>query len=91
VVSADRVLAVPPLDRQRSLALLDRLRVRRLLDGARGAPPVDVSAVADVVSALSVLAVEIGDCIDAIDVNPLVCRPAGAVAVDALVVARPAW
>jgi len=90
-VLADRVLAVPPLDRQRSLALLDRLRVRRLLDGARGAPPVDVSAVADVVSALSVLAVEIGDCIDAIDVNPLVCRPAGAVAVDALVVARPAW
>jgi acetate---CoA ligase (ADP-forming) len=87
-VLADRVLAVPPLDRARALALLDRLRVRRLLDGVRGGPACDLPAVADTLVALSVLAVELGDDIDAIDVNPLVCGPAGAVAVDALVVAR---
>jgi len=87
-VLSDRVLAVPPLDRERSLSLLGRLRVRPLLDGVRGGAAVDVSAVADVVAAVSVLAVEVGEFIDAIDVNPLVCGPAGAVAVDALVVAR---
>jgi len=87
-VLADRVLAVPPLDRARAGALLDRLRVRALLDGVRGAAPADLSAVVDAIVAMSVLACELGDDIDAIDVNPLVCGPAGAVAVDALVVAR---
>ena len=85
----DRALAIPPVDRERAAALIDRLRVRPLLDGVRGAPAADIGAVVDALVALSTLAVELGDVLEALDVNPLVCGPAGAVAVDALVVPVP--
>jgi acyl-CoA synthetase (NDP forming) len=84
-VLADRVLAVPPLDLPRAAALVDRLRVRRLLDGVRGGPPGDLDAVAAAVVAVSVLAAELGPWLAAVDVNPLLCGPKGAVAVDGLV------
>ena len=87
-VLADRVLAVPPLDRARAGALVDQLRVRPLLDGVRGRPAADLSPVLDAIVALSHLALELGDAVSAIDVNPLVCGPSGAVAVDALVLPR---
>jgi hypothetical protein len=71
--------------------MLDRFAVRPLLDGVRGAPPADLDAVARAVVDLSVLAVDLGDRLAALDVNPLVTGPDGCVAVDALVVpaARP--
>jgi hypothetical protein len=85
-VLRDRRFALPPVDRERALAMLDRLAVRPLLDGARGTPPVDRDAVADAVVRLSALAVDLGDRLAAVDVNPLVAGPAGCRAVDALVV-----
>ncbi len=88
-VLSDRSLGLPPLDRARAEAMLSRLRVRAVLDGVRGRPGVDIDAVTDAVVALSTLAVELGDLVDALDVNPLVCGPGGAVAVDALVVTCP--
>ena len=84
----DRRLALPPLDGRGARALIDRLRVRRLLHGVRGAPAVDVDAIASAVSRLSVLASDLGDHLDAVDVNPLIATSAGCVAVDALVVPR---
>jgi acetate---CoA ligase (ADP-forming) len=71
------------------MAMLDRLAVRPQLEGVRGAPPADLDAVAQAVVNLSVLAVDLGDRLAALDVNPLVAGPDGCVAVDALVVARP--
>jgi acetate---CoA ligase (ADP-forming) len=50
-------------------------------------PPADLDAVADAVANLSVLALDLGDRLVAVDVNPLVAGPAGCVAVDALVAA----
>jgi acetate---CoA ligase (ADP-forming) len=84
----DRRLAFPPLDERRATELLDRLRVRPLLDGLRGAPAADVGAIARALSRLSMLAADLGDLLDALDVNPLICSPAGCVAVDALVEPR---
>ena len=84
----DRRLAFPPLDEPRARALIDRLRVRPLLDGVRGAPPADVDALAHAVSRLSVLAADLGEQLDALDVNPVIVTPDGCVAVDALVVPR---
>ena len=84
----DRRLAIPPLDVTRARALIDRLRVRSLLDGVRGAPPADVDALAHAVSRLSVLAADLGEHLDALDVNPVIVTPDGCVAVDALVVPR---
>jgi hypothetical protein len=87
-VLRDRRFALPPVDRRQVMAMLDRLAIRPLLDGVRGAPPADLDAVADAVANLSVLAIDLGDRLAAVDVNPLVAGPAGCVAVDALVVAR---
>jgi acetate---CoA ligase (ADP-forming) len=83
----DRRFALPPVDRRQAAALLDRLAVRPLLDGARGAPPADLDAVVEAVVAVSALALDLGDRLAALDVNPLVASPDGCVAVDALVVA----
>lgn len=82
----DHRFALPPLDETRALLLLGGLRVRRVLDGARGAPPADVIAVARSLVALSRLALDLGDVLAALDVNPLIAGPEGCVAVDALVV-----
>jgi succinyl-CoA synthetase beta subunit len=82
----DRLLTFPPLDEQRARALIDRLRVRPLLDGARGAPPSDIDALARAISRLSSLAADLGDELEALDVNPVIVSPGGCVAVDALVV-----
>jgi acetate---CoA ligase (ADP-forming) len=85
-VVADRRFALPTVDHRQALAMLDRLAVRRLLDGVRGRPAADLDAVAR----LSALAVDLGDRLAALDVNPLVAGPDGCVAVDALVVPAPA-
>jgi hypothetical protein len=85
---ADRVVRLPPLDEAGALAALERLRLSPLLDGVRAAPPVDRGPLARAVVALSVLAVELGDALEALDINPLRCRAAGCVALDVLVVTR---
>jgi len=83
---ADRVVAVPPLDRDRARRLIGRLRIAPLLSGWRGTQPVDVASLADAVVAVGVIACELGDDLTALDVNPIIASAAGAVAVDALVV-----
>jgi acyl-CoA synthetase (NDP forming) len=85
-VLRDRRFALPPVDHRQALGLLDRLAVRPLLAGVRGAAPADLDAVADAVARLSTLAVDLGPVLAAVDVNPLIAGPDGCVAVDALVV-----
>ncbi len=87
-VLRDRHLALPPLDRTAAHRLIDALAVRRVLDGVRGALPSDVGALADALARLSVLAADLGDLLDELDVNPVMVGPRGAVAVDALVIPR---
>jgi acyl-CoA synthetase (NDP forming) len=81
----DRALALPPMDDAAAHRLVDGLQIRPVLDGVRGAPPVDVGALAHALSRLSVLAADLGDRIAALDVNPVIVHPSGCVAVDALV------
>jgi acyl-CoA synthetase (NDP forming) len=85
---ADRVVACPPLSHAGALALLDRLRIRPLLAGWRGASAVDVDTLADVVVAFSQMALELGDVVDAVEANPVIASEHGVVAVDALVQVR---
>jgi acetate---CoA ligase (ADP-forming) len=82
----DRKLALPPIDEDAARRLIDGLAMRPLLDGVRGAPPCDVDALAHAVSRLSVLAVELGDLIAELDINPVIVSSHGCVAVDVLVV-----
>ena len=82
----DRALAFPPLDEAGARRLVDRLKIRPLLDGVRGAEPSDVDALVRAISRLSVLAADLGDLLSALDVNPVIVSPTGCVAVDALVI-----
>jgi acetate---CoA ligase (ADP-forming) len=85
---ADRAVALPPVGAATAAQLISSVRASRLLAGVRGAPPADLAAVTSAVTGLSELASELGDRIEALDVNPLICGPAGAVAVDALLIPR---
>jgi acetyl coenzyme A synthetase (ADP forming)-like protein len=59
-------------------------KAAKLLDGWRGAPPADRAAVADVLHRLSQLALDLPE-VSELDLNPVLARPTGAVAVDARV------
>ena len=85
---ADRAVALPPVDAAQALRMLGRLRVAGLLAGVRGQPAADTGAVAGAVVAVSAIASELGDHLEALDINPLICGPDGAVAVDVLAVRR---
>jgi acetate---CoA ligase (ADP-forming) len=87
----DHAVALPPVTRAVAGRVLGRLRVSRLLAGYRGSAAADTDAVLDAVLALSTLAVELGEALDAVDINPVLVglgSSAGLVAVDALVVPR---
>ncbi len=87
-VLADRAVALPPVSRDRALQMTSRLRVAALLAGARGQPPANLDAVTDAIAGLSAIACELGRDLEALDINPLICSPARAVAVDVLAVPR---
>jgi acetate---CoA ligase (ADP-forming) len=87
-IFAERAVLLPPVTRSQARVALARLRVAAVLAGARGQPAADLDAVADAVTALSRLACDLGDALDALDINPLICGPSGAVAADVLLVPR---
>jgi acetate---CoA ligase (ADP-forming) len=82
-------LLPPGLDAAAIVAELGKLKAAALLTGFRGAPALDLAAVADVASRLGRFAVAHPE-IAEIDINPLIVYPQhqGAIAVDALIVAR---
>ncbi len=84
----DRRLALPPLDAARARRLIDRLKSRRVLDGVRGAPASDADSLVAAVVALSWLAHDLGEQLEALDANPVIVSPGGCLAVDALVLPR---
>jgi acyl-CoA synthetase (NDP forming) len=87
-VLKDRRLAMPPVDEMRARSMVDRLEVRPLLDGVRSQPSADVDALARAIAALSWLAGDLGEHLEALDANPVICGPDGCIAVDTLVIPR---
>jgi acetate---CoA ligase (ADP-forming) len=88
-IFSERTVVLPPVTRSTAHAMLGRLRLAAVLAGARGQPPADLGAIADAITGLSRLACELGDVLAALDINPLICGPSGAVAADVLVVTGP--
>jgi len=80
--------ALAPLDEAGARRMIDRLAVRRLLSGMRGAAPSDLEALVQAMVRLSALAIDLKDHLAEIDINPLLVKPQGCVALDALVVPR---
>jgi acetate---CoA ligase (ADP-forming) len=85
---SDRAVALPPVDARTARQMIAELRVARLLAGVRGAQPADLGAVVRSVTGLSELALDLADGLEALDVNPLICGPSAATAVDVLAVPR---
>jgi acyl-CoA synthetase (NDP forming) len=79
---ADRAAALPPIDADHARRLIATTVVQRLLLEPRSGEAADLAAVASATAALSVLVTELGDSLDALEINPLVCSAAGAIAVD---------
>jgi acetate---CoA ligase (ADP-forming) len=81
---ADRRFGLPPLDEDSARRMIGGLRVHKLLvtEGC------DIEAAARALMAIGNLASELGDKVEAVDVNPVIVTRAGATAVDALVIPR---
>ena len=84
-VVEDVQVAMAPISAGQAEAMMRRLKLWPLLDGARSAPPADVAAAAEAASRVSRLAAALGERLVELDVNPLIVRAVGegAVAVDA--------
>jgi acyl-CoA synthetase (NDP forming) len=85
-VLEDVAFRVPPFGRDEAERMLRELRGFPLLEGARGARPSDRGALVDVIMKVQRMALELSDDVRELDINPLIVRPRGAVALDALVV-----
>jgi acyl-CoA synthetase (NDP forming) len=83
-VLADTVTLVLPVTEAEVLAAARNLRLWPLLDGYRGRPRADMIAVAKIAVGLGQLMLG-DDSIEEIEINPVMVRQSGAVAVDALV------
>ena len=81
----DVVFGVAPLTRNDALELLDRLKHQSLLNGFRGAAPVDRNALAHILCTVGELAVAC-PAIREMDINPLVITKGAPIAVDAVIV-----
>ncbi|MFE9256737.1 acetate--CoA ligase family protein [Streptomyces sp. NPDC006879] len=85
-VLRDTTVRVPPFGEEETRRMLGELRGHALLEGVRGTPPADVDALVEVVLRTQRMALELGEDLAELDVNPLMVLPRGqgAVALDAL-------
>ncbi|MCB1509624.1 MAG: acetate--CoA ligase family protein [Hyphomicrobiaceae bacterium] len=74
----DTVLSPPVATREAAVALIHRLKFAKILQGVRGQPPADVTALADAIVALSAFAVKHSGIVREVDINPVMVHEAGA-------------
>ncbi|WP_339854886.1 acetate--CoA ligase family protein [uncultured Nisaea sp.] len=84
ILKDSAALLLPASDTEIETAL-DRLRIAPLLNGYRGAPPADRAAIIAAVRAVQDFVAAQGGQVSEVEINPLLCLPEGAVAVDALI------
>ena len=87
-IMRDTALALAPVGKSEARRMLESLKGYKLLQGYRGTPAADLDAVCDAIARISEFAADHADLVEEIDVNPLLARPDGAVALDALIVLR---
>ncbi|MFI9152896.1 acetate--CoA ligase family protein [Streptomyces sp. NPDC053367] len=89
-VLRDTAVRVPPFGEEQARTMPAELRGRALLDGVRGRPPADVDALVEVVLRVQRMALELGDDLASLAIDPLMVLPRGhgAVALDVLAVCR---
>jgi acyl-CoA synthetase (NDP forming) len=83
----DAAMRLLPVSESDVAAMIDGLKVNRLLAGYRGKPPADRKALEAAALALARFYLDHRARIEEIEINPLIVRPQGAIAVDV----RVAW
>lgn len=84
-VMGDVTFRVVPVGRQDALDMIAEIKASKILDGYRGYPKADKSAIADAIMGLSNLAHQFQDEIKEVDINPLLAMEKGTMALDALI------
>lgn len=85
-VMRDIVFRKAPVTAAQAAEMLNSLKGRALLDGVRGAPPVDRDALIELITAVSRFGSSAAGRVRELDLNPVLAGPEGAVAVDWLLV-----
>ena len=87
-VLKDVTFGIPPFGRSRAETMVTTIKGAAVLSGVRGSAGADVPALVDLIMNVQRLALELGDDITELDINPVMLRPPGrgVVAVDALIV-----
>jgi hypothetical protein len=86
----DVVLHLAPVDEAEALGMIGQVKGFAVLRGYRGLPPGDLKALARAVAAVSRLALAAGRPVREAEANPVIVKPDGVVAVDALAVMKEA-
>ncbi len=84
----DSTLELAPVTKLEAQAMLARLKSRKVLEGFRGAEPVDREQLAEIIVRLAEFADDQKDLIAELDVNPLICAGSRILTVDALIVKK---
>jgi acyl-CoA synthetase (NDP forming) len=86
----DVAFCMPPVSPEKARDMIARTRAGALLDGYRGGGALDSEAVVAALVSLGDLAVDLGDVLESVDINPFVALlpGQGGLALDALVVMR---
>jgi acyl-CoA synthetase (NDP forming) len=89
-VLKDVVLRRCPFDAVEAEKMIRSIKGAPLLLGARGRPPVDIDALAQMLAQLSEFAWRAGDSLQSVDLNPVFALPAGqgAFAADAVIISQ---
>jgi acetate---CoA ligase (ADP-forming) len=85
----DSAVELAPVNAEEAERMLHRLKGRALFGGFRGAAPLDLPRLADIVVRVSEFAAEQHALIAEADINPIICAGSSMVVVDALIVRRP--
>jgi acetyltransferase len=86
----DVAFCMPPVSPEKARDMLARTRAGALMDGYRGAGPLDREAVVAALVGLGQLAADMKDSIESVDINPFAALPRGegGMALDGLVILR---
>ena len=82
----DVAFALPPFDAEWAHRMLDRLKLRPLLDGMRGMNASNIDAFCEMAAKFSAMVDALSDNLAEIDINPVIVGERASIAVDALAI-----
>lgn len=84
----DVSLRMAPISEKDARAMIGGLKAQKLLTGYRGAEGVDLKMLTGTILSFSSLVMELGEGIESIDINPLLCSSRHCVVADARIILR---